>query len=114
MTDFERAKEIALKIFGKWAYDHEYGDRKDRAKAKSLHELRISGTARIFLAEIQRVREEQIEKDAKISEEHFLTPFGVMRIFDEMRITDKMRGVLHLGSKIASAIRNQTKQSEKS
>ena len=65
MTDAEReARELAIQIWGKWAYDHEYGDRKDRERAKIQHNAKISYTASLLFEAIKKVerRVRKVEK----------------------------------------------------
>lgn len=60
--DAEKAREIALKIWGKWDYDHEYGDKKDRELAKSQHEAKLSTTERLIASAIASAEKNAYEK----------------------------------------------------
>jgi len=62
------AKEAALKIWGNWEFDHEYGNRKDREKAKSLHEARLIGTEKIIMAVISEDRASRPECEHSIKD----------------------------------------------
>ena len=66
-TDLERARAFALKIWGKWDYDHEYGDRKDRECARSQHEAKLYSTEQLFLIALRDEREKTIDRCAEVA-----------------------------------------------
>lgn len=53
-TDEEVARSVAVQIFGEWAQDHEYGDRKDRARAKGQHNAKLYATTELVLRHLRQ------------------------------------------------------------
>jgi len=69
-----KAEALAIKIWGKWAYDHEYGDRKDRERAKGQHNSKLDATSKLLERSIDATIKERQEKVLKKIESHL--PFG--------------------------------------